>query len=72
MDRNLQELIVNLWNMVFMHKLKRVSVLNMVEAPNIVPGRDGDTKCNFDNIKTVQIKGFSSFLFSVSVFFLVT
>ncbi len=42
MGHSLRELTVNLRNMVFMRKLKGVSVFNTVEALGIVPGNGGE------------------------------
>jgi hypothetical protein len=38
MGRGLRELTVNLRNMIFLRKLKGVSILNTVESLGIVPG----------------------------------
>jgi hypothetical protein len=42
MGNSLRELTVNLRNMVFMRKLKGVSVFNTIEALGIVPGNSGE------------------------------
>jgi hypothetical protein len=42
MGRGLRDLTVNIRNMIFMRKLKGVSVLNTVEALGIIPGQSGD------------------------------
>jgi hypothetical protein len=42
MERGLRDLTVNIRNMIFMRKLKGVSVLNTVEALGIIPGQSGD------------------------------
>jgi hypothetical protein len=42
MGKGLRDLTVNIRNMIFMRKLKGVSVLNTVEALGIVPSQNGD------------------------------
>ncbi len=42
MWKGLRDLTVNIRNMIFMRKLKGVSVLNTVEALGIIPGQSGD------------------------------
>ncbi len=42
MGKGLRDLTVNIRNMIFMRKLKGVSVLNTVEALGIIPGQSGD------------------------------
>ncbi len=42
MGKGLRDLTVNIRNMIFMRKLKGVSVLNTVEALSIIPGQSGD------------------------------
>jgi hypothetical protein len=42
MGRALRELTVSLRSMIFMRKLKGVSVFNPIEALGIIPGSDQD------------------------------
>jgi hypothetical protein len=42
MGQGLRELTVNLRNMIFMQRIKGVSVLNAIEALGIVPGNGGE------------------------------
>ncbi len=43
MGRGLKVLTVNLRNMIFMRKLRRLSVMNTVESLGLVPDADGHT-----------------------------
>ncbi len=49
MGRGLRDLTINLRNMLFMRKLKNVTVLNLTEALGIIPG-DGSSGEGLDRI----------------------